>query len=356
MLLQDAVAKLSNGAEITYLDTGAPEGVTDYRTFIFVHGTAHNKCTLLPLILVSEFLLIVDTFEPTLRATPKGLRGISLSLRGYKGSTALTEDEAKCRVTPSQLHKTHIDDFAHFVQFVASDLGVPKRSNNGTGGITTIHWSKGAAVATGLFYFQNPLYKKIVDEYISSLVLYELPTSAVVGITAGDCATALFWSRLAAPPEDPPTMFSKYVAGFYHNAPEYLAGKQIGGKQCIEYYRTGALEPEFVGYRDKIYDGTYLESIFHWFLADNEEDRMEACHQAFKNMAHSSVKRIGLLWGSEGPPECLEGSWIAEKWLEEEEAKGAEKKLVTKQFEGGNHYLQFYQPAGFWDAILELSV
>jgi hypothetical protein len=45
MAIKDDIAKLSNGAELTYLDTGVPEGVTNYRTFIFVHGAAHNKCT-----------------------------------------------------------------------------------------------------------------------------------------------------------------------------------------------------------------------------------------------------------------------------------------------------------------------
>ena len=44
MAIKDDVAKLSNGAEITYLDTGAPEGLTNYRTFLFIHGAAHNKC------------------------------------------------------------------------------------------------------------------------------------------------------------------------------------------------------------------------------------------------------------------------------------------------------------------------
>ena len=45
MAIKDDVAKLSNGAEITYLDTGAPEGIKDYRTFLFIHGAAHNKCS-----------------------------------------------------------------------------------------------------------------------------------------------------------------------------------------------------------------------------------------------------------------------------------------------------------------------
>jgi len=44
MAIKEDVAHLANGAQVSYLDTGAPEGSTTYRTFIFIHGAAHNKC------------------------------------------------------------------------------------------------------------------------------------------------------------------------------------------------------------------------------------------------------------------------------------------------------------------------
>jgi pimeloyl-ACP methyl ester carboxylesterase len=300
--------------------------------------------------------LIVVTWEPLLKVIPKGFRGIAFSQRGFKGSTTLTPEEIACTVPPSQLARTHVSDLASFIRFVGEELNVPKRSSDGKGGITFVPWSKGCASITGLFYFQkeNPSYQDICDKYISSVVLYEPPTSAVFGINPGDCANALFYSRLAAPPEDPGFMFAKYVTGFYRHAPEYLSQK--GGKQVTQYYRAGALEPEFQKYSAKVFEGTYMPAILHWFLRDEKMERFEACHEAFREMAKSSLKRIGIIWGSEGPPECLEGSWIGEKWLKEEEAKTGVKKVVTQQFEGGNHYIQFYDVQGFWKSILELSV
>jgi hypothetical protein len=291
-----------------------------------------------------------------LKTVLKGSRALSFSQRGFKGSTPLTPDEVSCTVAPRKLHETHVDDYVSFVQFVGEALGVPKRSSDGTGGITSVHWSKGCAVAAGLFYFamEKPSYKQLIDTYISSIVLYEAPTSAVFGLSPGDCANSLFYGRLAPPPEDPGFMFAKYVTGFYKNSPEYLSQK--GGKQILEYYRAGALEPEFQQFSAKVYEGEFLPSILHWYLQDKEEDRYEACHEAFVEMAHSSVKKVGIIWGSEGPPEALEGSWIAEKWLKEEEEKTGENKVITKQFEGGNHYIQFYDPEGMWESILELSV
>jgi pimeloyl-ACP methyl ester carboxylesterase len=350
MTIDDGVANLSNGAHLSYLDTGIPEGVSNYRTFIFIHGAAHNKCKAIP----SPTDLV--SWEPLLEATPKGIRGIAFSQRGFKGSTPLTPDEIACTVPPSQLARTHISDFASFIEFVGEKLNVTKRSSDGTGGITLVSWSKGCASITGLFYFQKetPSYKDLIDKYISSVVLYEPPTSAVIGIDPGECSNALFYSRLAAPPEDPAFMFAKYVTGFYRHSPEYLSNK--GGKQVTEYYRAGALEPDFQKYSAKVFEGEHMQSILHWSLTDDQAERYEACHEAFQEMAKSSLKRVGIMWGSEGPPECLEGSWIGEKWLKEEEGKTGEQKVLTKQFEGGNHYIQFYDVQGFWKSILELSV
>jgi len=44
MAIKEDVAHLANGARVSYLDTGAPEGSPIYRTFVFIHGAAHNKC------------------------------------------------------------------------------------------------------------------------------------------------------------------------------------------------------------------------------------------------------------------------------------------------------------------------
>ena len=54
-------------------------------------------------------------------------------------------------------------------------------------------------------------------------------------------------------------------------------------------------------------------------------------------------------------PECLEGSWWAEKWLKEEDEKTGEKKVYTVEVPGANHYLHFYDPKKFWDVCLECS-
>jgi len=352
MTVQEGIAQLSNGAHLTYLDTGAPEGETNYRTFVFIPGAAHNKC----IFPSSNCQLTPDTFEPVLDITPKNVRAISYSLRGYNGSTPLSPEEAECKVTPSQLHKTHVSDFAAFIEYLGTTLKVPPRSADGTAGLTTVHWSKGGAIATGLFYFQssNPKYKSLIDKYISSVILYEPPISNVYGMDPGDCANGLFYHRLNPPPEDPGFMFAKYVTGFYRHSPEYKKNK--GGQEVLQYYRSGALEQDFQGYSKKVFEGTYIARILHWYLTDDVSERYEAAHEAFKEMAGSSVKKIGLLYGSDGPPEGVEGCWIGEKWLEEEAKKTGEEKLVVKEFPGGNHYIQFYDPKGFWDYILQMSV
>jgi hypothetical protein len=242
---------------------------------------------------------------------------------------------------------------AAFIQYVGETLGAPKRSSEG-GGFTLVLWSKGCAAITGLFYFQhdNPAYKTLINTYLSSVVLYEPPTTGVLGLPPDATAMAVCYGPIASGSgEDPGIIFAKYVNGFFRNTPEYLEQKE--GQQIMEYYRTGAFDEDFQKYSGKAFEGDNLPANLHWFLADVPSDRFEACHEAFRQMAQSTLKKVGILWGSEGPPASLEGCWQIEKWLKEE--KTVEIKVVTKQFDGGNHYIQFYHPKEFWTAILEIS-
>ena len=259
-------------------------------------------------------------------------------------------------VPPSQLHRSHVADLAAFIEYCSQKLRVPGRLKDGSGGITTVYWSKGSAAATGLFYFlkHTPSYATVVDKYISSVVLYEPPKSAVFGLEPGDCGHALFWDKRKEPTEDTRLIFAQYVTGFYKNSGEYLANK--GGQQVLTYYRSGIIEPNFQEYIARVSELDYIPAILHWFLVDTETGRSEACHEAFREMAKSSLKTVGILWGAEGIPECVEGSWLAEEWLNEEAAKmGQESKARTKQLPGANHYAHFYDPQAFWDAIVQTS-
>ena len=139
---------------------------------------------------------------------------------------------------------------------------------------------------------------------------------------------------------------SKYSSGFFRNPPKYLADK--GG----EHYRSGALEPEFQRITGKGTDRDNMPSRLHWALADEPNAREAAAHVAVKKIAHSSLKRVGIIWGSEGTPACLLGSWLLEMWLLE---AGAKEKVKTKQVEGGNHLTHYYRPREFWEVVLELS-
>jgi hypothetical protein len=123
----------------------------------------------------------------------------------------------------------------------------------------------------------------------------------------------------------------------------------------MAYYRTGALEPNSRKYTLKAYEREFLMSILHWNLANEQSDRLEAVREAIRQMGRSSVKRIGMIYGTETVPECLEGSWFAEKWKLKEEQSG-QKKLYVLEVPEVNHYFHFYDTKRFWDACLECSV
>jgi hypothetical protein len=105
------------------------------------------------------------------------------------------------------------------------------------------------------------------------------------------------------------------ITNLIFKTPEYL--EQKGGQQIMKYDRTGAFDEDFQKYNAKVFEGGYSRSILYWFLVYETSDRFEACHEAFLLMARSSLKKVGILWGSEGPPESLEGCWQIENWLKE---------------------------------------
>jgi hypothetical protein len=268
---------------------------------------------------------------------------------GYGKSTPLTPDEISCKVSPSQLHKTHADDFIQFLRFVVDELHVPQRSTDGTGGITCLFKSLGCALGIGIYYFGTPSSVALLDKSVSSIIFYEPPASEVFGQPLDPTAVAILHNGQAD--EDAGFRFAKYSSGFFRNPPKYLADK--GGEPVLEYYRSGVLEPEFQKVTSKAADRDNMPSKLHWALADEPSAREAAAHEAVKKIAHSSLKRVGIIWGSEGPPACLLGSWLLERWLLE---AGAQEKVKSKQVEGGNHFIHYYRPQEFWGVVLELSV
>jgi pimeloyl-ACP methyl ester carboxylesterase len=269
-------------------------------------------------------------------------------MRGYGKSTPLTPEEVSCKVTPSELHRTHTNDFFQFLNFVVKDLQLAKRSADGTGGITILFWSKGGSLALGLYYFATASDAALMDEWVSSIILYEPPASAVFGQPQDPTAIAILHKEVTD--EDPGLRFGKYASGFFRNPPKYLADK--GGEPVLEYYRSGIFEPEFQAKAKKASERDDMQAKLHWSLADEEDAREAAAHQAVEKIAHSSLKRVGIMWGSQGPPASLLGSWLMEKWLLE---AGAKDQVRTKQVEEGNHFIHYYRPQEFWDVVLELS-
>ena len=142
---------------------------------------------------------------------------------------------------------------------------------------------------------------------------------------------------------------SKYSSGFFRDPPKYLADK--GGEPVLEHYRSGVLEPQFQRITGKAADRDNIPSELRWALADEPKAR-EVAHVAVKKVAHSSLKRVGIIWGSEGPPACLLGSRLLETWLLE---AGTKEKVKTKQVEGGNHFIHYYPPQELWEVVLDLS-
>jgi pimeloyl-ACP methyl ester carboxylesterase len=321
-MVVDDFARLPSGGIISYRDTGAVDGA--YRTFIFVHGVGSHK----------------RAWDPLLDYVPPASRVITISVRGYGDSKPLSAEQLALKSPPSELHQQHTTDFLEFLEYVTTDLGVP--TANG-GGITVLFWSKGCSLALGLYYFPR---KTDILNSVQSIIFYEPPAPAVFGQANDPTAIACLQTPSN---EDPGLRFSKYAAGFFRNPREYLASK---GKTppVLEFYHSGVDDPAFRARSKIAAERENMPAKQNWYLVDTPEEREAAAKKAVENIAKSDLKSVGIMWGSEGPPASLLGSWLLEDWLLK-----AGRVAKTRQVEGGNHFIHWYRPKEFWTVVLELS-
>ena len=337
-MVADGFARLPSGGIISYRDTGAVSGAC--RTFVFVHGVGSNKSRMHYIQLTNA-----GTWDSLLDYVPSNARAITISIRGYGDSKSLSAEQLSLKSPPSELHQQHTTDFLEFLEYVTTELGVPQKSDGG--GITSLFWSKGCSLALGLYYF--PRKTDILERSVTSIIFYEPPSSAVFGQAHDPTAVACL---LTPSDEDPGMRFVKYASGFFHNPPEYLASK--GETQpVLKYYHSGISDPAFRARSIVASDRDNISAKQNWYLVDVPEEREAAAKKAVENIARSELRRVGIMWGSEGPPASLLGCWRLEKWILGTEGCRVETK--TREFKGGNHFVHWYRPKEFWSAVLELA-
>ena len=206
------------------------------------------------------------------------------------------------------------------------------------GGITIVTWSQGGIMVTGLFNSLEtiPGMTDFVRDYVKSIVLYEPPMTAVWGLEPGETDKALFWGKEG----DPQELFVRYVTGYFPNSASFLSTRT--GKTPLTLTHSLCDDPKFQELAKDATDGANTAAIFHAHIHDDAGERGEITRRAVLKMAMSNdLERVGLIYGNQGPPECLKGCWMIEDVFKE---AGKAEKCVLHVVDGGNHFVQMWMP------------
>ncbi|KAF9461914.1 Alpha/Beta hydrolase protein [Collybia nuda] len=213
----ECIAKLSNGVDIHYTDSGAPRS-TNYVTLVILHGSGFNGAVFNPL---HEF------------AHRSNLRTIAWNRRGYGRSTDYTDGELADLRAGRQVHQDRLAfQLAEFLGHFIETKDTPKLgSDRKTGGFIIVGWSFGNATTLSLFAspgaIPKPLYE-LIEPYIMSFVLYD-PPFAALGYPSPD------YENLYDPWTDPTCLspeqrfnnFQHWVSSYYKH-PDISSGSCSG--------------------------------------------------------------------------------------------------------------------------------
>ncbi|KAJ7223451.1 hypothetical protein GGX14DRAFT_351997 [Mycena pura] len=247
--------KLSDGVQILYTDTGAPQASSaslDYTTLVVLHGSGFNGDGLVPL---------------HKHAHNDNLRIILWNRRDYRGSTKYTSEELNALVHGSKTHQDRLAlhlawFFAHFIKFEGTPALTPDRK---AGGFILVGWSFGCATALALLadpaVIPRPLYETI-EPYLMGLVLYDPPGLALGNPLPDGCVPGPPFVKNAHTPAQLCYQFQVVSAYFTH--PDIATGTASGlstqtrpSKMTINSWTPEQLERYFDG-------EALLRSEFPW--------------------------------------------------------------------------------------------
>jgi len=173
--MSHAIKVNQHGVELSYIDSGPPEGQTTYRTVIAIHGYGWSS----------------GVFEKVLPAArKKGIRFIALNRRGFPGSTAYSKEELDVMKSPGAGIPDYLKflqrrglELIGFVHHAVENLKLPVLGPDGKGCITILGWSLGNVYSFSVLGCFNDTdlpsaWKNTVKEAISSVLLFDPPLEA----------------------------------------------------------------------------------------------------------------------------------------------------------------------------------
>ncbi|PCH43966.1 hypothetical protein WOLCODRAFT_76102 [Wolfiporia cocos MD-104 SS10] len=209
-----------NGTVLSFQDSGAPTGASNYVTLVLVHGTVAHGAVFLPMF----------SF-----AAQYNIRLIALNLRNYPGSTPYSPGElAVIHGSDRRSQALFIRDrgleIAAFLEWFLRGEHIPpiSRAPGGAveGGIVLLGWSFGNSMT--LSFLANasdltPTRQNLLGVYLRHVIIYD-PVSYAIGIPPPPLQV-LYDPTIdpSIPPDHLGHRFAAYVFGYYRHKQDILS-------------------------------------------------------------------------------------------------------------------------------------
>jgi pimeloyl-ACP methyl ester carboxylesterase len=335
----------TNGTELSFEDSGAVPGSTDYTTLVIYHGSAFTGHTFDKLL--------------SLGAT-NNIRLVILSRRDYAGSTKYSDDNLKDLNAGDKSFMERLGlEVAYFLLWFAQKHKVPKVSADlKSGGFAVMGWSMGNATPMALLAYPDVIGKETyakLDPYFRQLILYDPPF-----LTFGYDQPPEGYDPFTDP--DLPTQqaifenFSFWVSGYY-NHPD-LASRSIHG---LNFDKRGArpsidnMTPQEMSFN---FDGVAAARTEFPMFFQMQPTLKELAQLVLFNEKHTQevLPNLQVVYIS-----CMKAQWYCvwgmietEKQHKENIAQGRMVRPIRFiEIEGANHFVHWDDPKAFWSAAVD---
>ncbi|KAI0365121.1 alpha/beta-hydrolase [Pilatotrama ljubarskyi] len=358
---------LGNGTQTpirAFLDSGAPEGSTDYTTVVIIHGWGWHS---------GSFKRLIPF------AKPHNARVVLVNRRDYPGSDPYTPEElatpARLATTPDVSPETAAEAeafmrdrarevFDFLTDFVRRER-IPRAREN-TGGIVVVGWSLGSLWITALLANVRlfPEGDVKLSEYVLGVVLYDTSFLCYGYAPPPDAYQPLYETSVTFP--ERVARFNVWVTGYYAHGDVWAKGAD-----ALEY-RNALSDPSPTITRmtpEDLAETTYgppqeeggsegliiLACVGHGTGARLKEDAFYPREpvEGASNWSHVEVRQV---WCDRS---VWEMPWCVKLLTEElEEARRAGKNprdIVFVRFEGANHFAHWDLPEKTLDVFLGVS-
>ncbi|KAL4252729.1 hypothetical protein ABKN59_004078 [Abortiporus biennis] len=207
----------NNGNHLYYEDSGVPANSSNYKTLVLTHGAIFN----------GGIFQRLNQY-----AAENNLRLVFLNHRDVSGSTLFTPEElAVVKDSSNQdaqyaFLEERVREFAEFMRWFVETEKIPRRNEDGSGGISFLGWSAGNCFTVPFLGIADSFREATVDvlnDYLRNVIVFDSPYFGfgIPNPSVDEIYCPIYDTTLT--PAEQSERFPGWNASYYNHSPELLA-------------------------------------------------------------------------------------------------------------------------------------